>query len=107
MSLTSNVLSGHLESEVFDLPKLLKKWFSSHVKKELKNISVLLNLFAIIPGTTAVVEQGWSVLNLICDPKTNRLDQDHKDQLMHIALVSLRASFLSLLHCEAPCSRKV
>ena len=76
----------NIEKQNFNLPELLKKWMKSEHKQEYNYITTLLHLCAVIPCSTAVVEQSWSVLNLICDKKSNSLDQEHKDELMRICL---------------------
>ena len=75
-----------IEKEEFDLEALNKKWVASRRVKSHKNITFLLKMACIVPGSTAVVEASWSRMNLICDANAATLTQDNLNKLMHISL---------------------
>ena len=64
---------GDLESDIIDFQALLKKCFLSNTAKGLKDITFLMTMAALVPGSTAIVECSWSVMNLHSD--------DHSDHL--------------------------
>jgi len=77
---------GDLESDIFDFQALLRKWFSSNTAKGLKDITFLMTMAALVPGSTAIVECSWSVMNLHSDDHSNHLTQEHLNMLMHCSL---------------------
>jgi len=75
-----------LESDIFDFQALLKKWFSSTTAKGLKDATFLMTMASLVPGSTAIVESSWSVMNLHSDDHSAHLTQEHLNILMHCSL---------------------
>ena len=72
------------EREKYDFAKLLQDWCECSHSRDLKNITILMKLAAIVPGSTAVVESAWSKMNLLCDKHSAHTEQEHLDLVMHI-----------------------
>ena len=75
-----------LETATYDFKRLLVDWFNSTAAKNLEDVSFLMQMAAILPASTAIVESSWSIMNLHCDAHSSTLTQDHLNCLMHVSL---------------------
>ena len=62
-----------------------------------KDVTFLLKMACLVPGSTAVVEASWSIMKLICDTHSAHLSQEHMNILMHITLNKLEVDFDKVL----------
>ena len=75
-----------LEKGQYDFKCLLVDWFKTTAAKNLEDVTFLMQMAALLPASTAIVEASWSIMNLHCDVHSSTLTQDHLNCLMHVSL---------------------
>jgi len=75
-----------LEKRPYSFQDMLKDWFKSLRAKRLSDMCFLVEMAALVPMSTAIVEASWSVMNLHCTDHSGQIEVPHLSSLMHCSL---------------------
>ena len=72
------------KQQVYTYEIMLSQWIRSPIATHLADITLCLNLAALIPPSTAEVERSFSLMKLICTRLRSRLSQENLGRSMRI-----------------------